>query len=147
MPASSYAQVVDQSRQAIANARLTDPEEHFPYKRQAVDDLLFAGEAVDESVTSHLGECSDCAQRLAALRDEQARFDGDFFGFSRSSFLRDSRLHLFGGFGGGFGGCFLGRSGSGFFRGGCCGFCCCFLCDFGCGFRGHDIFSVVGFLF
>lgn len=40
MPAKSYAQVVNQSRQAIANARLNDPEEHFPYKRQAVDDLL-----------------------------------------------------------------------------------------------------------
>lgn len=40
MPAKSYAQVVDQSRQAIANARLNDPEEHFPYKRQAIDDLL-----------------------------------------------------------------------------------------------------------
>lgn len=40
MPAKSYAQVVDQSKQAIAKARLADPEEHFPYKRQAVDDLL-----------------------------------------------------------------------------------------------------------
>jgi hypothetical protein len=40
MPAKSYAQVVNQSRQAIASARLNDPNEHFPYKRQDVDDLL-----------------------------------------------------------------------------------------------------------
>jgi hypothetical protein len=38
---------------------------------------LFAGEAVDESVKAHLGECPDCVQRLAGLRDEQARFEAE----------------------------------------------------------------------
>lgn len=39
-PEQTYAQVVEQSRQAIAQARLTDPAEHFPYKRDVVDALL-----------------------------------------------------------------------------------------------------------
>lgn len=39
-PEQTYAQVVEQSRQALARARLNDPAEHFPYKRDVVDALL-----------------------------------------------------------------------------------------------------------
>jgi hypothetical protein len=36
----SYAQAVDQARQAVARARLADPDEHYPYKADAVAQLL-----------------------------------------------------------------------------------------------------------
>lgn len=43
MPEKTYAEVVEQNRQALARARLSDPAEHFPYKHQAVTDLLEQG--------------------------------------------------------------------------------------------------------
>lgn len=36
---------------------------------------LFAGEAVDAALEAHAGACPACQQRLAALKDEQARFE------------------------------------------------------------------------
>ncbi len=36
----TYAQAVTQSRQALAQARLADPDEHFPYKHDVVTELL-----------------------------------------------------------------------------------------------------------
>ncbi len=36
----TYAQAVTQSRQALAQARLADPSEHFPYKYDVVCELL-----------------------------------------------------------------------------------------------------------
>jgi len=38
---------------------------------------LFAGEAVGDAVKAHVEACPACAQRLAALRDEQARFEAE----------------------------------------------------------------------
>jgi hypothetical protein len=44
MPDKTYAEVVEQNRQALAHARLNDPAEHFPYKHDIVMGLLAEGE-------------------------------------------------------------------------------------------------------
>lgn len=36
----TYAEAVEQSRRLLAQARLTDPDDHFPYKHDVVCDLL-----------------------------------------------------------------------------------------------------------
>jgi hypothetical protein len=45
MPPETYAEVVEANRKALAQARLSDPNEHFPYKHQDVTSLL-DGEAL-----------------------------------------------------------------------------------------------------
>jgi len=40
MPPETYAEVVDSNRRALAQARLSDPDEHFPYKHAVVTELL-----------------------------------------------------------------------------------------------------------
>jgi hypothetical protein len=42
MAANSYAEQVEANRAALAQARLSDPDEHFPYRHDAVVDLIAA---------------------------------------------------------------------------------------------------------
>ncbi len=40
MPPDSYAEVVEANRQALAQATLSDPDSHFPYKHDVVTALI-----------------------------------------------------------------------------------------------------------
>jgi hypothetical protein len=40
VPPKTYSEVVEQNRNALARARLSDPDEHFPYKHAAVTELV-----------------------------------------------------------------------------------------------------------
>lgn len=64
MPPKTYAQAVDQSRQALAQARLNDPDEHFPYRHDAVVALLDAGTAMGPGIPGQLDGADDTSRTI-----------------------------------------------------------------------------------
>jgi len=50
MPPETYAEVVDRTARERAQARLADPNEHFPYKHDVVSDLLDDGAAMGPGI-------------------------------------------------------------------------------------------------
>lgn len=59
MPAKTYAQVVDQQRRALAQARLDDPGEHFPYKHSVVTQMLAEGTPMGPGTPGELDGADD----------------------------------------------------------------------------------------
>lgn len=63
--ASTYAQAVEQQRQALALARLNDPDEHFPYKHDTVTGLLAADPAMGPGVPDRIDGADDNSRTFA----------------------------------------------------------------------------------
>ncbi len=60
MPPDTYAEVVEQNRQALAQATLADPNSHFPYKHDTVIALLDEGVPMGPGMPGgHTGDNDD----------------------------------------------------------------------------------------
>lgn len=64
MPPNSYAEAVEQSARAVAQARLSDPDEHFPYRHAAVIELLDQSASMGPGIPGGADGTSDTSRTI-----------------------------------------------------------------------------------
>lgn len=85
----TYAQAVEQQRRAVAEARLSDPDEHFPYKLDTVLGLIDEDPPMGPGVPDRADGADDTSRTVGDYMTRQIAEASSGYVLAQETFLTD----------------------------------------------------------
>jgi hypothetical protein len=85
----SYADAIEQGRALVAQARLADPGEHFPYKRDVVTALLADNPPMGPGMPGRVDGAADRTREAADYMSEGIAAASDVYIAAQAAYLAD----------------------------------------------------------